>query len=569
MIAALRTIFDSPRLVPAAVVLLLFAGLSASLAAQAEGGEERSSDLQAGPGLPEETEIKLPDTLLEVEELAVEEIRAELPESPDVPIRPIDLPLPEEEELRVAGGAFALPAPATGADVPEQDDRSSYFASGILGAGSMSHIEGALSLSKLGSDPRLRFQFSHSGLDGYDFRDPGTGYFRSRTYIDGLVAGALGSFDTEGSASFLEEEQGLQGNPNFYSANLRFIELGGDTSYPVSESVELGAALEGRIANRILTIKAAQAAPPRVNELSLRPSLRSLFTLGDASISADTWYSLQGYTGGRGEMQSLGLRVAADAPVTSELFVGGNVGLYWPFGGDLRVPFGLSITATVEDLVTLELSGGYEAGPRSLFELWQEEPLLADDAGNSLPLADRRAWVGRADLSWNVLSRRLVVSGGVDVEYDETGLSPAVYDAATGVFPVSQGPRTRVKPDAALTYRAGLFTAEFSGTGSFIDPSPLEPRYELGVLADLATEDREISGSVELRTPFFPEPALPVIRGELGFRVVEGLRILLRLHDPLAPILDAGRPRYGSSVNDDYPFIAPGFRFSLSTEISL
>jgi hypothetical protein len=553
--------------------LLWFCAAGFAWAQESETTGEEGTAPQAGPEAPEETEIKLPETLLEVEELAVEEITAELPESPDVPIRPIDVPLPEEQDLEVAQGAFALPAPSDGATVPQQEDRSSYFASGVLSAGSMSHIEGALSLSKLGADPRLRFQFSHEGLDGYHFNDAGTGYFRSQTYIDGFVAGALGAFETEGGASFREEEEGLQTNPDFYSTDTRFVEANTSAVYTPTDNIELVGRLDGTIANRVLTIKAAETTPPRATEYVIKPSFESTFTIQDASLSADLWYQYQFATGGLGDAHSLALTLAGDAPISSELFVGGDVGVYWPISGGVQVPFHLSVTGTVEDLVTLGISAGYEAGPRTLFETWREDPLLVDTqaSGGSGPsaLADRRAWVADAELSWNILARRLVLAGGVGFAYDETARTPQAYAQERGVFPVEQQARTTVTPKVALTYRIGAFSTELSWRGNFVEKSPFDPLHQFGLTMDVATDDRGVTGSLEVASPFFPQAAMPIVRGEVGFRIVEGLRILASVDDPLAPILENGRPRYGAEVNDAFPFIAPGFRFALSTEISL
>ena len=537
----------------------------------AEEDREAVAPPEAGPGVPEETEFKLPETLLEVEELSVEEIRAELPESDDVPIRPIDVPLPEEGDLRVADSAFALPAPNETATAPEARDRSSYFASGVLGAGSMSHIQGALSLSKLGSDPRLRFQFSHEGLDGYNFEDAGTGFFQSETYIDGYAAGVIGPFNTEVSASFREHEEGLQTNPNYFSANLRFINASLAGRYNPSETVELGAIVNGTSANRLLTVKAADASPPRITELVLEPRLEGRFSFGDASLSTDIGYRYRAYDQGILGGQSLRVLVAGDAPITSELFVGGDVGLYWPIGSGVEFPFHVNVTATVDDLITLGLSAGYEAGPRNVYELWRNEPLVADlVASGREALRDRTAWVGDAELSWNVLRRRVVVAGGVGFDYNETALALQAYNAEAGLFPVDQEARTTVEPSLGVTYRGGALSTELSWTGSFIERSAFEPLHQLGLVVDVATENRGVTGSLSLESPFYESQALPpVINAEVGFRVVEGLRIVARVEDPVAPILDEGRPRYGTAPSATHPFITPGFRFAVSTEISL
>jgi hypothetical protein len=435
----------------------------------------------------------------------------------------------------------------------------------------MSHIQGALSLSKLGSDPRLRFQFSHEGLDGYNFEDAGTGFFDSETYIDGYVAGALGPINTEVGASFREREEGLQGNPNFYSADLRFINADLSGRYNPSERVELAALLEGSVVNRLLTVKAPDASPPRNAEVVVEPRLEGRFSFGNASLATDIGYRYRSYPRGGAGGQILELTVAGDAPITSELFLGGDVGLYWPIGEAVKIPFHVDATATVDDLVTLGLSAGYEVGPRDLFDLWRETPRVADltEAGGSA-LADREAWIGDAELSWNVLRRRIVVRGGVGFEYDETAVTPRPYDSETGFFPIVQETRTTVEPTLGVTYRGGPLSTELSWTGSFIERSPFEPLHRVGLVLDLATENRRVAGSLSLESPFYEAgPVPPVIAAEAGFRVVEGLRIVAHVDDPLAPLLEDGRPRYGVEPGAAYPFITPGFRFAVSTEISL
>ena len=63
----------------------------------------------SGPAEPDETEIVLPEFLLQVEELGVEELEAVLPGSGELALGAISHPLPGADELAVSDIAFDAP----------------------------------------------------------------------------------------------------------------------------------------------------------------------------------------------------------------------------------------------------------------------------------------------------------------------------------------------------------------------------------------------------------------------------------------------------------------------------
>ncbi|TFH04114.1 MAG: hypothetical protein E4H09_04110, partial [Spirochaetales bacterium] len=139
----------------------------------------------AGPSEPTDTDIMIPDLLLKVEELTVDDVQAVLPPEGALALGQISIPLPAAGDLTVDESAFTVPLP--GAAVAGPGSTSSFFSSGRLGAGSVNHIVGDLSLYKLGESPRFRVEFAHEGLDGYQFQDAGTGFFSSTNTVSGWI----------------------------------------------------------------------------------------------------------------------------------------------------------------------------------------------------------------------------------------------------------------------------------------------------------------------------------------------------------------------------------------------
>ncbi|MEE8440156.1 MAG: hypothetical protein V3S41_00420, partial [Spirochaetia bacterium] len=185
-----------PLITPrATIVVVLLTALTSLSVAQ-----------DSGPAEPSQTEIIIPEFVLRVEELGVEEVEAVLPSEGELALGMIALPLPGADELVVSDIAFDAPLPAVAA----RSEGPAVFSTGRLGAGTANHVLGELSIYKLGTDPRFRLGFAHEGLDGFQFNPAGSGYYAFTNTIDAWLSIQSDVLELEGEAGFVEIEKGLQ-----------------------------------------------------------------------------------------------------------------------------------------------------------------------------------------------------------------------------------------------------------------------------------------------------------------------------------------------------------------------
>ena len=201
------------------ILLLLLSGapLFAQTGDTRSPGNQNSETPEPRRGLPngesvlEESEIVLPEELLQVEEAAPEELEPDLPALDDTTMAALDTPLPEPGLLEVPPELFDVPPPA-GEVLPRAEAAAgSLYSNGLFGAGSMSYIVGAISLYRIGAIPGFQFDFSHEARDGYNFEEPGNGFFDRNDQIGVSVSGRGESLGGEVEGRFTEEEIGFQG----------------------------------------------------------------------------------------------------------------------------------------------------------------------------------------------------------------------------------------------------------------------------------------------------------------------------------------------------------------------
>ena len=121
---------------------------------------------------PGEPEIIMPQVILQVEDLSVEKVEAQLPPEEDLlpPVRTI--PVLGEGELAV--GEPTIPAAPVESEGPARPSNDRLLSSEVkLGAGSLNMISGSVALKTLGPDPRFSLQFQHETMDGFGGHDPG------------------------------------------------------------------------------------------------------------------------------------------------------------------------------------------------------------------------------------------------------------------------------------------------------------------------------------------------------------------------------------------------------------
>jgi len=197
----------------------------------------------AGPGEPD---LILPQMILQVEDLSVENVEALLPPEEEMlpPVRTI--PVLSEGELAV--GEPSVPAAATESEGPAlAQNQRQLSADAQIGTGSTNMILGSVDLTTLGPDPRLSVQFHHESLDGFDGHSPGSGFNTRDDNLDGGLKFRLGGADASLAGGFKEDETGLQGlsGGGYSSALSRAFSGSASLSGTAADWLTLSAGAEG------------------------------------------------------------------------------------------------------------------------------------------------------------------------------------------------------------------------------------------------------------------------------------------------------------------------------------
>jgi hypothetical protein len=514
---------------------------------------------------PQETDIRLPGMLLEIAEVELDTVAAELPGAGPVELPDVQTPLPAEGELPVADRPLELPSP-TGPGMQAEDDdggEASLFSRGVLGAGSMNHILGSISLYRVGTDPRLRFEFSHEGYDGYQFEEPGTGFFYTENIIEGWVAGSGSTTEFEVETRFRDREEGLQENPDFYSVRHRLLGGSGSFSVRPADRLTIGTNVEASRADRIFTVKASDTAR-RNGEFFIHPQTRAELQAGDftGGVELDYDFSALG-----GEIQQLARgSLFGELGLAGSWFLDGKVGGFWNTEDLWLMPFELGISGSISDVLSISARGGFEVERQRLRDLWQEVSLLETP---QRPLAPEQSFFGTTRLTWKISGDSLTADSTVTARYSLNGIDIEPYDQASDVYPLRREERLSVMPNLALNWRVNAFRLRGSWEGHLWEKPRWMPRQSFGGSVEYRHSSQRYGVRMSSELPVYEELIGPRLGVQGFFDIVEGVRLVTELEDVLAPLLPDGRPRIGSTVNEDFPYIQPGFRLIVKTEISL
>ncbi|TFG59513.1 MAG: hypothetical protein E4H36_13670, partial [Spirochaetales bacterium] len=239
---------------------------------------------------PEEVEITLPPIQAEAEDLLIERLSVDLPQTTLLPPA-YDLLLPQPEFVRPAPSdiAFDLPLPGTDADAPlPQSQESVFFSEGIIGLGSMDHMLGDLSLYKVGREPRFSLHFYHTRRDGYQFAEAGSGFFNQQDGIEGRFSFITDPVSAETEGAYRKETEGLQQQGPYDSVSWSLLSGGGSLELSALKPFIFSVGLSARSANALLTAE----SPLRAEEITLNPVLGAslVFPRFVAKLGADYAY---------------------------------------------------------------------------------------------------------------------------------------------------------------------------------------------------------------------------------------------------------------------------------------
>ncbi len=537
-------------------IALLLAGIALGAAAQ-----------QSGPAAPQETDIVVPELLLEIEELELQQVTAVLPDEGELVLGRMSVLLPGADELSVDEGAFAVPTPG----LARPTDAPSVFSSGRLGAGTANHIVGELSLFRLGVSPRFRLRFSHEGIDGYQFREAGTGYFASNNAIDGWFSGGTERVGTDVEAAFSEEVHGLQGvSDEFYSVGLRRTDVVAALEFAPEPVIRLTGSVDAGMATRIQSVSGSGPVP-REQEFTISPEAEARFGIRAVDIVASTSYFLRFMRSGELPVyQDVDFLAGVDVEISSTLSTSARAGVLWEPGEDLRYPWSLRIEMLLVDSLEARLSGGYRIERLTLADIWSDVPQAGVGPSNRSGLAPDGQWFAGIGTRWSGPTG-LAFASGVDFIAHDGVVDLEAYDPETSRFPYVQRSMLSLVANSRVSWRPGpRVLAEAGWTGRFLDTTYATPTGAAGGAVRVSDARQRLTAGAELQIDFFPDVTMPNLGVSGSFAPSDEIEFSLEFSDVLAPLLgEVGRPTIGPRVDPGFPFIQPGFRASLFTRISL
>ncbi|MFP4383101.1 MAG: hypothetical protein ACLFSE_03590 [Spirochaetia bacterium] len=536
------------------IYILMF---SAALTAAAQEG---TPDL---PGSPEEPSIVLPEMFLEIEDLSAEKLDAVLPPGEELEVPDTAIPLPELDPMAVSDDTFLIPLPSiTGETGTVTSGESSFYSTGLIGIGTMNNIIGSVSLYKLGDEPRFTFQFSHESVDGYDFNPAGTGFFRKTDDLSGWLSLRSGSVQLRGEGSYREDEEGLQQQAPYYAAALK--QSTGQLSFsidPVTSPLFFNSNFTVLSGKRMLTSATADTAPVNHREIKIGGSLVGGADFSSLALHLSTRYSYR-FLPGYPDLQShrVFVETGFDAALRDVVVFDGNAGFAYTDSLGSLFPFGLSVSLILKDSLVLSVGGGYRVVPQDYTALWNDYRLLELQT----TLIDGTEWYGSAGMKIQNRIRSLYLEGLLGFSYREGVIELNGYEPQQGAYPFVQRNLTTLFPKVILNYLPGdLFNFSIGWEGVLLERTVQEDAHRFLWEAGMNSRDGRFgagfTGWSALNNWRFE---LPVLDFSAFFKATEGVEFILEADDILSPVQEDGRTTIA-------PFIAPGFRMTFKTQISL
>jgi hypothetical protein len=514
---------------------------------------------------PTEPEIVLPPLILQIEDLSVENVEAKLP--PDTELLPPErnLPVLSEGEIPVGEPSVVPSAPPSDA-AQENQSSQGITAEAALGAGLENTILGSLSVKTLGGAPRLSLSFSHLTIDGFNGRAAGSGFDSRSDDLSGALAFNLGPVESHIQGSYLDEEDGMQGQGSYRDRLTREASGTADFSIAALDWLSFAGSFNGGFD----TLTLSQAAPLGMSELRLSPGLSAAVRIPYFHAGLTVDYTYRAAVFGPAGSQEIhrarpGLSLGLELPAS--LLLEGTVSWFWSSMGESFFPFEVSFSGTPLPFLTFKVSGGFRTVPHDISDLIVTYPLVLPQP---LAIPSDSGWAGDAFLEFSLL-QDLSISGKLAFMssagmLDSSGYPNLVLDTvnSTGLFVLTERQATRLTADFGLRWTAvpGV-TLNASWKHEFLDKPAFVPVDDLEIQA-IAVEQSGLFGgnfSVSLRNGTTPSFQLPVASIGGFFSISRSVRISLELDDVLQPAL--GGPRYGL-----YPFEEPGFRVIAEAGIS-
>jgi hypothetical protein len=543
-----------------ALVLLLAAlSVGSSWAQTAQQSGQQSASPAGGPGEPE---IVMPQVVLQIEDLSVEKVEAQLP--PEDDLLPPERTVPVLSEGELAVGEPSIPGPGIDTEPVGTPASNRFLSSEVnLGTGTLNNIVGSVSLKTLGADPRFSLQFAHETMDGFSrggisTYQPGSGYSLRTDDLNGGLKFRLGPVDTDLSGAFAERETGLQGQAAAYTAALSRT-LNATASFSATPLDWLS--LNGAVGGTYDSLTLEGGTPLQLMGASVSPSLSADARFGNVTFGLSTGYTYRSDTAS--PVPDLH-RFTADATfglsLPATFLVDGSAGWFWNSAGLSLFPFSLLVTGTPFEFFTMSLGGGYKVVPYDIGDI-----LAASSFALPAGISDDRGWYGDASVQL-AFTRDLAVTTKVSFMASEAlPVGSRTQDPTTGLFTMTQGAHNELSTDLGLRWGiTQAFSLSAKWTHQYLDTAFFSTSDSFSAeLLGLDSAGR-FGGSISVLVAPTVTQVLqqPVLRMSGFWKVADSVKLQLEGDDLLQPLT-------GTSRLDIPPYVSPGFRIIASLSMSL
>jgi hypothetical protein len=509
----------------------------------------------------------MPQVILQIEDLSVEKIEAQLPPEEDLLAPERKIPVLSEGDLAI--GEPALPSPGPEVEPGAGQPRDRLLSADInLGAGSPNSIVGSIALKTLGDDPRFSLLFNHETIDGFAGNPSGAGFNLRNDILDGGLKFKVAGIDTALTGKFTDNETGLQGQSAYADRLGRMLEGTAAFSTVPLDWLTLRAGVTGGA--DWLTL---QGAPPPAKSPAefagarVSPSVAAEARFGAVKIGLETLYAFRSDPatdqGPGSSLHRFRATASFGADLSTAFLFEAAAGWFVNSAGLSRFPFSATLTATPLEFLTLTVDGGYKVVPYDMHDVMSIHPLVLPNS-----IEDDRGWFGDATAQFAFAKELSASFTAAFMRSEAMPIGDTTQDLGptrTGLFPVTQDTGTHFSTKAGM--RWGItpsFSLSASWTHELLDRPFFTPTDSLEAELVALEPAGKFGGtvSVEVSPNLSDVLQQPLLRVSAFVKVSDAVKLQIAGDDLLG--LLPGDPRL-----DFAPFVTPGFRVTGSLSISL
>ncbi|KGE73782.1 hypothetical protein [Spirochaeta lutea] len=537
---------------------------------QSQTGIEDTPEI--GPRAPEETEIILPDIVLDLEDPELTTLTDFLPETSGLRLQTSRGVLPEFGEYTLTSESIStllstsITAGGEGQVKQTAESENTIFIRGEVGTGLHQYLNGDVSIIKLGNNPDLTIDFTHSSRDG-GFRGTtplgaGSGFLSQDTRFGAGVGITLPRFDLGVDGFIGGQQDGLQGLvEDGYATSLQTLGLAPQIELYFEDFLSMQAGMEYSLTRRFFSGSDVAQFDEYDNSVwAVNADLGLFLEQPDYQFSGNIRYDV-GQVSDAYWMNFLRPGLKGYWQITPQIGASATVAGVFDLGRKTYVPFKLGTDIGLSPGFQLQVSGGYEVQPYRFREVLNENHLVDTQVPDN-DLFERRwvAQVGSIILPMDEMSIEVGLTfSGIERELQTQAFTNPIY-------PLQAFSGYRLEPDLTLLLRP---LEELSFTlgyqGQLISSDPETPIHRFDFVTDFQHSSSAFGAAFETVFPIFEEPQIPIL-GLSGWVALGGtVDLELRIHDPLSLAIPEGRlERPGLS-----DFIDTGFRIELTSSINL